>query len=826
MRNLVFILSLFATVSFTSAQNRFVNWFFGYGAGITFNQSGPKTVSGGQSATLEGAATISTPCGNLLFYSDGRKIYNKKHKVMVNGSGLFGHVQSAEAVLIVPMPLSDSLYYVFTAYSYGNDTGLQYHIVDIFKQSGDGEVISKNNKIYSKTSEKICAVLHQNKKDYWIVSHDWQNNEFKVFLLSESGLNLTPIISKLGPVTNTSVENAIGHIRPSPDGKLLVSTFWNQGILELYNFNNSSGALTLKIKLTNFIHIQPYSVEFSPNNNILYVGEAKVGSSNDIYQFDLTSSDISGSRYRLTTDNNRFGDFVLGPDGKFYIAKYQKSFLDVVTYPDVYGSGCNFTSNGFNMGSQTSQFGLNNVIHPIIIQSPEYALSVIPGCKLSDPVKFELLSNFCYDSLVWDLSDFSSSENISRKRKLSHVYPYRGNYDITLTVYYNGKAYTYNKNVKVPAAPEVDLGKDKFFCDDFSHFLDAGNPGATYLWNDNYTGKARNITTPGKYYVTVTLGNCFSSDTILVEKGKTETLGNDTTDCVKSVLIYNNIKADSIIWENGMNSKSRVFIAPGGTYTAKVYKGNCVKQDTIMIFLPELYGNILPNDTTICEGETIVINAPNTSIKYLWNDGLATGSRIISKAGVYELTQSGGNCVSKQNFILKVASKFMLPKISDTTCCIGDKFSFTTNLNDVVLKINGLAANGNNHTMSLPGNYFVKAENECFKDSFSFNLSFDSCQSVEVIVPDIFTPNGDLLNETFSPAVLGDPSKIQDYNFRIFTRWGENIFQSKKYNKGWDGSYMSKTCQAGYYIWTCQFKYLEFGKPKSFLLQGIILVIR
>lgn len=825
MRNLVFILYLFASASFTSAQNRFVNWYFGDGAGITFKSGNPVILSGGKTQNFRGNATMSDPCGNLLFYTDGVNIWNRKHTKMVNSTGLAGTLNGLEAV-IVPMPLSDSLFYFFGFSDTNGFRALYCSIIDISKQGGDGEVIKRNILLTTSAFGKLTVVLHSNKKDYWIITRDWKNSEYKAFLLNETGLNLTPVISKVGTATTSESEGS-GYLRPSPDGSMLASSFIaGKKNVELFNFNNSTGGLSFKTSITNFAHSTPWNLEFSPDGKILYVSENKPSVNVDLYQFDLTVSDIAASRYTIIATTDWMGNFAPGPDGKLYIARYGQNYLGVITNPNTFGSGVNYVQNGFNLGSQKSGLGLPNIIYPVDNQNPEYAMSVIPGCKLSDPVKFELLSNFCYDSLVWDLSDFSSSENISRKRKLSHVYPYRGNYDITLYVYYNGQVYTYNKNVKVPATPDVDLGKDKFFCDDFSYFLDAGNPGASYLWNDNYTGKTRNVTTPGKYYVTVTQGNCFSSDTVILEKETTVTLGNDTTDCVKSVLTYTNFKADSIIWANGMNGTSRIFIAPGGTYTAKVYKGRCVKQDTIMIFLPELYGSILPNDTTICEGETIVINAPKTSIKYLWNDGLTTGSRIISKEGTYELMQSGGNCVSKQNFRLKVLPKLKLNKIYDTSCCIGEKFYFTTNLKDAVLKINGVVENGDKHTIDLPGYYFIKGENECFKDSFSFNLTFDSCLAVDVVVPEVFTPNGDILNETFSPVIMGNPSKIQDYNFRIFTRWGENIYQSEKYGKGWDGSYLNKTCQSGYYIWTCQFKYLEFGEPKSFMIKGLILIVK
>ncbi len=826
MRHLIVLLSTLINLQQLNAQNRFVNWFFAYGAGVKFSQSGPAIVNGGKTASEEGVATISDPCGNLLFYSDGTAIWTKNHSVMVNGNGLKGNIQSAEAVLIVPMPLSDSLYYVFTTDDYGGNDGVHYSIVDMSKQGGDGEVITKNIKLYGKSSEKLTAVLHANKKDYWILTHDWDNAEYKVYLLTDAGLNTTSVISKLGPTTNSSVENALGHLRPSPDGTLIASTFWYQNTLEIYGFNNSTGGLSAKYSSTQFDHNRPYSIEFSPDNKILYVGEAATASDNDIYQFEMAAFASGSNRFTVTTANYRFGNFGIGPDGKFYIAKFSQNYLGVISNPNTFGSGCNFVSNGFSLGSQQSKLGLPNPIFPIVIQNPEYAMSAIPGCKLSDPVKFELLSNFCYDSLVWDLSDFSSIYNYSRKRKLTHVYPYKGNYDITLTVYYNGKSYFYNKNLQIPAAPVVNLGKDTFFCDNFSYFLDAGNPGGSYLWHDGYIGKVRNATALGKYYVTVTVGACSGSDTMIINNSGSLNLGRDTTDCFNPVYTLTINQADSVIWNDGLKSKTRNFVSPGGNYVAKVYKGKCVKTDTILVLLPALYQNLLPSDTSLCEGETLLINAPNTSINYLWNDGSTAGSRILKNAGFYQLIQTMGNCTSKESFNLKIVPKINLPSRADTTICNGDSVYLKYNFTNTILKINGVTKSGNKHVFFQTGNYFIKAENSCFKDSVNFYLTMDSCKAMEVLFAEIFSPNGDLLNESFKPAVIGDPSKIFNYTFRIYSRWGEKLFESDKYNLGWEGKYQDKQCPVGYYLWTCNLKYLEYGEPKSLQKNGLVFIVR
>ncbi len=825
MKNLIVGFFLFITY-FSHSQNRYVNWFFAYGAGLKFSASGPLVVNGGKTATEEGVASISDVCGNLLFYSDGTKIWNKKHNLMVNGNGLNGHIQSAEAVLIVPKPLSDSLYYVFTSYSYGGNQGIHYNIVDMSKQSGDGEVVVKNVKLYGNASEKLCAVFHQNKKDYWILTHDWNNSEYKVFLLTDLGLNTTPVVSKLGPSTGSNIENALGHLRPSQDGKKIACTFWYQNQLDIYNFNLTTGTLSTLSTLTNFDHNRPYSIEFSPDGKTLYVGEAATSSNNDIYQFDMTASNIAGSRYKITTANYRFGNFGLAPDGKFYVAQFNQNYLGVISNPNTFGSGVNYTQNGFSLGSQTSKLGLPNPIFPIVLQNSEYTMSVLPGCKLSDPVLFDMFSNFCYDSLLWDFSDFSSGNNYSRSKKNTHTYPYRGNYDITLIVYYNGKSDTLNQNVKVPAGPVVDLGKDTFYCAKFQHFMDAGNPGSSYLWQDNYTGKARMDTLPGTYYVKVTSSNCSTSDTLKIARYYSENLGRDTNLCFQTSYVYTQLKADSIIWENGLNSKSRTFIAPGGLYKAKIYKNKCVVNDEIQITLADLYANPLPGDTLICEGQTLEFDFKNSSLSYLWSDMDKSSKKTISKAGKYGLLQSVGTCAHKDSFNLSVIEKLQLPPVRDTTLCPGDAYDILNLIGGQNLTLNGNTITGNLVSLKKEGIYKFRAQNKCFSDSVSFEIVLDSCVGTELIFPNIFSPNGDNQNEAFSPIVIGNKDKVKQYEFSIYNRWGEQIYSTKNIDKGWNGEYASSPCQSGYYMYNCNAKLLIDNELKSLHLKGLVFIMR
>lgn len=68
----------------------------------------------------------------------------------------------------------------------------------------------------------------------------------------------------------------------------------------------------------------------------------------------------------------------------------------------------------------------------------------------------------------------------------------------------------------------------------------------------------------------------------------------------------------------------------------------------------------------------------------------------------------------------------------------------------------------------------------------------------DIYVPTGFTPNGDGKNDKFTPFPVG----MKSYNyFRVFNRWGQLVFQSKKLNDGWDGTIGGQLQPDGVYVW-------------------------
>lgn len=125
------------------------------------------------------------------------------------------------------------------------------------------------------------------------------------------------------------------------------------------------------------------------------------------------------------------------------------------------------------------------------------------------------------------------------------------------------------------------------------------------------------------------------------------------------------------------------------------------------------------------------------------------------------------------------------------------------------------------HTFVLPGTYQVilvtKSSNGCY-DTLVYNLVVK--EDIAYFIPSAFSPNDDLVNETWSPIGIS----LGDYEFTIWDRWGEKIFSGDK-DHPWDGHVQKTKSPAhdGVYIYRVDLKDSKFEKK---VVTGRVTLIR
>lgn len=87
-------------------------------------------------------------------------------------------------------------------------------------------------------------------------------------------------------------------------------------------------------------------------------------------------------------------------------------------------------------------------------------------------------------------------------------------------------------------------------------------------------------------------------------------------------------------------------------------------------------------------------------------------------------------------------------------------------------------------------------------------------------VPNAFSPNRDGLNDVFTPIPVGI---VKTNYFRVFNRYGELMFETKEYKKGWDGTYKGKKQDQGAYVWSISGLTRD---GKTLEMKGTVVLIR
>lgn len=354
---LVFIL-LSPSSIFAQAEANF--WYFGKNAGLDFSQSKPQSIKNGALNTIEGCASISDANGNLLFYTDGITVWNRKHQWMPNGTGLTGDLSATQSAIIVPKPNSKTIYYIFTTDVAEGASGLRYSTVEMSLAGGLGDVKMKNIALMHPVTERITAVLHQNRTDYWILTHQWESNAFYAFLLTEKGIQANPIISEVGRNHTTDPDNAIGMMKASPDGKRLAVAMKGLHLFEIFDFDYNTGKLANPISIQMENGSLTYGLEFSSDASKLYVA---AHGKNKIYQYDLKDAkNIKNSGKIIAQDLVHVGSLQLAPNGKIYATVYDLPYLSVIENPNLRGDSCRFIKEGIFLEGARCQLGLPNFI--------------------------------------------------------------------------------------------------------------------------------------------------------------------------------------------------------------------------------------------------------------------------------------------------------------------------------------------------------------------------------------------------------------------------------------------------------------------------------
>jgi len=670
------------------------NWYFGGYAALNFSTGNPQVLTNSKMIAAEGVATQSDKNGNLLFYTNGIDVWNRNHEIMPNGTGLFGSQTSTQSAVIVPLPGSDSIYYVFTVDYEGRPDGLCYSIVNLNHAGGFGDVVQKNILLRTPVCEKIAAVRHCNNRDIWVVTHDWNSDKYVSYLVSATGINLAPVISATGNIITGNKASTLGYLKFSADGKKLVAPHYTMGFFEMADFNTQTGLVTNTLKIPAEPSgvfppggtMAPYGVEYSADRNLLYVSmhyQDFFGETMGSYlmQYDVSvhdSATIANSWFQIYSPSfNLLGALQMASNKKIYLALTNYSNIHVINNPSGRGAVCNFQQDVINLSPGMCVFGFPNFLQSYFFGTYDFSLAVTPNCAtLTHDFIFQ--TALSYDSIKWNFDDPASGiNNSSTVLNPQHSFSNSGIYKVELVVFTQNSCNptdTISKDIWIGPVDNF-LGTDIAICDKDSAVLSISAPrGSSLLWNTGATNNTIIVKTSGNYWIRITNGTCVYNDTIIVSLRPLPvfTLGADSFVCQnKTILLQPQVPVpvSFYLWDNGSTLPTQTINSPGKYWLRLSDAIGCSYSDTINVSGRPSPIFTLGIDTAICMGEQLNVGANISSANYLWSTGSVSNQLAINATGLYWLEATLNGCVHRDSVDVLVKPGPIVSLGADTTLC-------------------------------------------------------------------------------------------------------------------------------------------------------------
>ena len=365
-----------------------------------------------------------------------------------------------------------------------------------------------------------------------------------------------------------------------------------------------------------------------------------------------------------------------------------------------------------------------------------------------------------------------------------------------------------------------------------------------YSWSHSL-GTGSNVTvaptTNTTYTVTGTnIYNCSNTASVSIVVNPIPTVNitaSSTTLCQGDETILTATGAESYSWSHGLGTNNIITVSPSSTTTYTVVGTNtagCSATASIAITVnPNADATINPIDP-LCDNQGQITLTAHTS-GGLWsgtgitNQVLGTFSPAIAGTGTHAITYMiSGMCGDTATTEISIYDS------PDATAYATDETCIDANDGIAWVEVTGGTPPyaflwSTYHTLDsianlAPGEYYVTANdfhNCSDKDTVLIKPGTEDCYITHIYVPNIFSPDDKGNPENEYLRVYG--KGIKSIDFKIFDRWGNEVFHTTDINLGWDGTYKGEPALTGDYTYILKVSYTK--KPDD-IIKGHIYLIR
>lgn len=520
------------------------NWYFGSTSdGIRFNrgtnlpkQVNDKVVPVPPFGTGGSAVATDPATSNLLFYSDGSRVFDAFHLLMLNGSGLLGNVAGNQPVAVCAVPGQANKYFLFANNAnFATGGTITRSVVDMAlfgnavfpaPPQGNVEVLNKNAPIAGLTnrSEGMIMVPHANGTDYWLITHQNGSAVFSATLINAasytSGAFVTTSTPPLGPtpipvsVSNFSYNHKLRKlavaVQTPGDDALILNFDPTLGVISFDRYILNTGIVTATTQ-------SMYDIQWDiKGGQYLYVSRiGETGVAADVLQYDFLNPNVTLTSVlpapvfrsyglQLAPDSAIYHLYQSASGGPFLIEKFSKTDTiasQVIKTPQPFGT-TNFSATQFPSFLPPANVNLT------------VSFTTAGNCQ-NNPVSFFPNVTPNADSLRWNFGDTNTSGAWSPV----HTYAQAQTFNVQLTAFYQGQRRTVTQPVTINAFTlQLQLVQDTTACrsefpaprgtsspTQFSVRVNVTQGSATsFNWSNGDTGQILTPDSAGYYYVVAT----------------------------------------------------------------------------------------------------------------------------------------------------------------------------------------------------------------------------------------------------------------------------------------------------------------------------------
>ena len=609
------------------------------------------------------------------------------------------------------------------------------------------------------------------------------------------------------------------------------------------------------------------------------IHQLKVGSSNEVHQFQYFNTCSSNADFS-------FRDSCFG--NKIYF-KTRSSGIFHWDFGDTGSGHQNYSDrpNPVHVFSDTGSFKVSLRVE---------------GCFQVDSMEMEVQIDFL------NRRDFLSNDTsickgdvllLDASTKGASYKWFNGSVDSTVEVDTPGRYWAMLKgnkcivydtiDVRWKEKPGFDLGEDTSLCDGQSHTLNVNNHLVSVKWQDSITSDSFVVKNAGIYYVEVSKEGCSYFDTInIVYKPlPIVNLGDDTSACSGDTIFFNLTRPGAAYtWSTGSNS-GKVSITQTQDLWVNISENGCNAIDSIIVVFHDSATFFLGGDTSLCQGDTLVLNPGKVGGRFNWSGGSGLSTLQVTTSGSYWLNYQNQCGEYSDTIDINFKEVPVVQLGDDTVLCPND----TVLLEAYQPGAQYLWSNGSTNSfirVDSSGIYWVRLDvNGChmvdsiqigYQEKLNLNLGNDTliCQdssfklSLNLVGVDYLWNDGSkeqtlVINASgeYSVLVEKDGCYVTDtlvvytedcsvrlilpniispnndgYNdlFRpieslgivsmntvIYNRWGNEVFNTGDLSIDWNGSSQGRDVAPGVYYWFIQYDDRWDGQHQVY---GTITVIR